>query len=175
MNGYWADFLLIHVIPSVFLGIGATIYYYNHGRGDLLRKFAPILLFSVISILKRFGFFNDNQFCFFLILFVLVSDFLILNYRNIGIALFACGGISNALVSLVNGGKMPVHSLESVSGFYQPMTESTIFPFLCDWILSPFHNYLMSFGDILLIIGTAIFLAQELAGLWKNFRKDKNK
>ena len=172
MSGYRIDWLLLEILPIIFFAFGLFIYALKLGKlREWLKKLTPLLLYATVEGAHRFfGFFDTSPFSFFLIMFLLFFWCLILHYKNIGLSLFACGGIANAIVSLINGGRMPMLGITAVYSIYQPMTDKTIFPFLCDWISSPFRHYLLSFGDILLAVGITIFLIQGLAGLWRNLK-----
>lgn len=171
MNLDWmfiADRLLIHVLPSILWAIGLFLYA-ARDIDDWKKKLTPLFIYGILMVSdKFFHIFYGIPIYRFLSLFAMFAWFLILNYKNIGLSLFAFGGIFNAAVSIINNGKMPVMGKFEVTEIHQPMTENTIFSFLADWIPSPYGFYQVSMGDIFLGIGGLIFFGQEL---WLLFRK----
>lgn len=176
MSGTSADWLLmldrffVHIFPSILWSIGLFIYA-SRDMKDWKKKLMPLFVYGVLMISdKFFHIFNGIPIYRFLSLLVAFTWFLVLNYKNVGLSLFAFGGIFNAVVSIINRGRMPVMGEFEVTEIHQPMTESTLFPFLADWITSPYGFYQVSLGDILLGIGGLIFLIQEL---WFLFKRHK--
>ena len=172
MNGYRMDWFLLEILPTVFFALGLFAYAIRLGKlYNWLKKLTPLLLYAAIkNAHKFFDFLNTAPFFFFLVMLLLFLWCLSLHYKNIGLSLFACGGIANAVVSLVNGGRMPMSEIPAAYDIYQPMTDKTILPFLCDWILSPCKQYYLSFGDILLEIGLLIFAFQGLLFFYSKWK-----
>jgi len=177
MVGEWTltlDRLFIHILPSIIWAIGLFIYA-SRDMKEWKRKLVPLFVYAALMVANFFfHFFDKAPFYRFLSLFILFVWFLVLNYRNVGLSLFAWGGIFNAVVSLVNRGRMPVMDNFEMTEIHQPMTSDTIFPFLADWILSPYGFYQVSFGDVLLAVGGLVFLSQEIWFLYQ-IRKSRKK
>jgi len=170
---FMMDRLFVHILPSILWSIGLFIYA-SRDMNEWKKKLIPLFVYGVLMIINTAThIFYGVPIYRFLSLFATFVWFLVLNYRNIGLSLFAFGGIFNATVSIANKGRMPVMGEFEITEIHQPMTEGTIFPFLADWIPSPYGFYQISLGDILLGIGGLIFLGQELWFLFNKLRRSK--
>lgn len=74
------------------------------------------------------------------------------------------GGVLNAIALTANGGRMPALGATTISRWWQPFTQSTRFPFLCD-IYATF-----SIGD-LIMVGTILCAI----GMWAYKKMNKPK
>lgn len=106
--------------------------------------------------------------------------FVFVNHKKAALLPVGLGAFLNLLVSMANGGKMPVALRASASGNlavllrkglllnYRPISAGTRLSFLCDCIpLRGFSSYLVSAGDLVLALGVFAFLllAMEPAAL----------
>ncbi|HED23905.1 MAG TPA: hypothetical protein ENN91_02155 [Firmicutes bacterium] len=136
-----------------------------------------LLLQAVIRL--DFNYFNSklsSGYPFLYILsFILLLVFVILQKRQAGIIIFGLGILLNLLVISANQGRMPVDTSTmpaekaaeldagTASPFHITMIEDTPLAFLGDIIPLPCsENRLVSIGDILLGAGTAIYIQQNM-------------
>lgn len=144
----------------------------------ILRKQAYIAMFmaSIFSFFDIvFGISSINPNFRFVILFITcVWIIAVSGYKNPGFIFYGLGGLSNAIVSLANGGRMPVKDCFEITKFHQPLTSATHLRFLGDWILSPGGFFMYSPGDILLDIGIIIFFFHMLFVFIKYLRGHKS-
>lgn len=162
---------------------------------DLLNtklRFLPLLLVSlVLSILPRLpavgialshaG--SPGAVLLTVLRYGLLLTFVGFNFRNVGLLLAGAGGLCNMLVTLANGGRMPVVSRAiAVSPSaannvllqrgeilnYSVLTAQTHLGFLCDRIglrvigLQGFETDFLSVGDVLLAAGVFLFILIEM-------------
>lgn len=136
----------------------------------LLLQLIVMFLYHRVSLINR-------SFAFWVVVSYLMLIYGCWCNRHIpGIKLFILGTLLNFLVIIANGGRMPV-SLDAlewaglssyipvvVEGVtkHQPLTESTLLPYLADVIpLRPpfvFSSMVVSFGDIAVTLGVSWFI-----------------
>ena len=99
---------------------------------------------------------------------LLVAAFLLWNSRLPGMALAGAGQVMNLIVISVNQAMPVSQSAAETAGIagrlsemglkHEPMTDSTIIPWLGDVIPVPFLKNVISIGDVVLAIGIAWFV-----------------
>jgi hypothetical protein len=92
----------------------------------------------------------------------------VMSNKNLnGTPVLAVGLILNAIVVLANGG-MPVllagGETALVSGFYVPADSTGILVWMGDVIPDPSGQWLMSLGDLLIIVGASVVLTSGSVG-----------
>ncbi|MDY6827617.1 MAG: DUF5317 domain-containing protein [Bacillota bacterium] len=111
----------------------------------------------------------------YILSFILLLVFVILQKKQAGIIIFGLGIMLNLLVISANQGRMPVATSTmpaekaaeldagTASPFHMTMIEDTPLAFLGDIIPLPYsENKLVSIGDILLGAGTAVYIQQNM-------------
>ncbi len=156
------DWWLFIYSPAIFLVAGLILGWPRWTRRERISNLIPFVTLLTVSILIRWtDIFLGDSFSYFSALYFSCCWVLIANLGSPGIILFSSGGILNAFAAIMNGGKMPVFGEKEISLFHQPMNFQTKFIWMCDWIMTPNDLYVMSPGDLLLIIGAVIFFMQE--------------
>ncbi len=165
-----SDWWLFCCSPGVLFGAALALGWKRWTMKSSLRRILPLAAFLVAGGLIRWTEFFRDSFVYFSLIYCFAWWLLIENRDNPGIVIFSCGAIANALAALLNDGKMPVRcAYESVSTFlHQSMTSDTKVWWLCDWIETPNGLYMESVGDLLLILGSALFFTHELLLFLKN-------
>ncbi|HEX3026062.1 MAG TPA: DUF5317 family protein [Clostridia bacterium] len=154
---------------------------------DCKLRFFPLLLASVLLsllpkmpginiLLSRFG--APAAFALAVLRYGALLAFVFFNRGKTGLPIVGAGGFLNALVTIANGGKMPVSQAAVAAA---PAGKDTILlqqgeilnyciagartrlAFLCDCIkLRGIFLYFLSFGDILIAVGIFLFLLAEM-------------
>lgn len=169
MMGYLAnlDWWFFRYGPALLFGLAISFGWSHWTTKQEAKNLIPMAIFLLFTTFDRRGnFSHGNSFLHFSVLYFICSWLLIANRNNAGIILFSLGGIINAAVSILNGGKMPVLDDVVISFLHQPLTIATKMQWLCDWILTPGGLYMMSIGDFLAILGSALFFVHEVEIFW---------
>lgn len=159
--------------PMLLFSSALVIGWHRWTSEDSLKRLFPMFVFLILGGLIRFTDNAEYSFLYFSIAYFSACWLFIANRDYPAIAIFASGGILNSTAALFNGGKMPVIEEDAVTFLHQPMTSDTRIWWLCDWIISPTKFYALSPGDLLFIIGSALFFIRELMLWLKNRRMMK--
>lgn len=149
--------------PAIFLALGFIIGFRRLAVIDRLRCLVPMAVLLLIRIFVRWtDIFSGDPFFYFTALLFTCCWIFIENLNIPGLAIFSLGGILNAIVAASNGGKMPFFGGLVATEFYSPIDLGTKLFWLSDWINTPSGLYVLSPGDLFLILGSAIFLMGEI-------------
>ncbi len=134
-------------------------------------RYLPVFLFTLAGVLREaFGF--DVMIMRFVHLF-LVAWALMNCWSIFGLNMNFLGGTLNMLVCAVNKGLMPTLYPGDPTGLHSLMNEATRLPFLCDWIIVGYWQ--LSPGDILIVLGTLLFLIYQNYIFFRSIWSRKNK
>ena len=159
--------------PMLLFSSALVIGWHRWTSKDSLKRLSPMFLFLFLGGLIRFTDNSEYSFLYFSIAYFSACWLFIANRDYPAIAIFALGGVLNSLAALFNNGKMPVIDETTVTFLHQPMTADTKIWWLCDWIVSHLEFFVLSPGDLLLILGSALFFTRELLIWLKNRRAIK--
>ena len=179
-------FILYAVIIGIIIG-----YLYKGRLKNLLKHPLKYIWLAIIGFLIQILIFSDipafqlgktSLAIFYLISYIFIFTFIILNRKIPGMIIIGIGTILNAAVIFLNGGYMPV-SIESfektsigkneamllhegdTTNNSQAINKDTILPWLGDifyipaWL--PFSN-VFSIGDILIAFGVCVYFIQGM-------------
>ncbi len=151
------------IVPIMAIG---TIFQFLAFYGNLEKRLKQA--FEIYHPLFFLGFFEsfarmfsiENSMEALVIIFLIIVWMLLVNLDNCGLNIFFFGMVLNRLVTMLNGGEMPVLFAEGIDDRHIAMNSETILPFLSDWIL--IKDYQMSIGDILMYSGAVLFASYQI-------------
>ncbi len=146
--------------------------------GSVLVSQLPRITFIAVA-LSHLG--TPGAVCFALVRYGLLLGFVAVNCRRVSVDIIGAGGALNMLVTLANGGRMPVVA-SAIGGSSPQYAENVLLKsgqilnytltnahtrlaFLCDRLEIPFYDWLLrrvryylSIGDILIAVGVFLLI-----------------
>jgi hypothetical protein len=179
---------ILAIILGIVLGIAAGGKIVNLLDFRLKKVWLILLAFCIqisaqILSFRGLKFFSQNIFIIQAVVFLMLFTVIWFNRSYTGVLFVGAGCLSNALVMMLNGGKMPV-SLEvletiNITGAveiiekgldnrHSIINEATKLPFLADTIHPPsIFSYMMqvvSIGDLIVVLGIMILTFEAVMG-----------